>query len=148
MNVAYRPLTIADREFCVCVHHLSMRAYVEPLWGWNDLQQDTLALEFLNHRNAIHEIALVMDTPIGYVSYQNKAEVLLLNKLHLHPDHQRQGHGTQIMLRLIRLAHANRKPIELSVLTTNPRARQFYERQGFVAMDATAQKVRMRRSDS
>jgi GNAT superfamily N-acetyltransferase len=146
MNITYRPLTIADREFCVRVHHLSMRVYVEPLWGWNELQQDTLALEFLNHHNAVHEIALMMETPIGYLSYQNKPEVLLLNKLHLLPDHQSQGHGTQIMLRLIRLARASGKPIELSVLTTNPRARQFYERQGFVAVDATAQKLRMRRS--
>jgi len=125
-----------------------MRAYVEPLWGWNELQQDTLALEFLNHHKAIHEIALVLETPIGYLSYQNKAEALLLNKLHLHPDHQRQGHGRQIMLRLIQLAHASCKPIELSVLTTNPRARQFYERQGFVAVEATPQKVYMRRSDN
>jgi GNAT superfamily N-acetyltransferase len=147
MNITYRPLTIADHEFCIRVHHLSMRTYVDPLWGWNELQQDTLALEFLNHRNAIHEIVLVTETPIGYLSYQNKPEVLLLNKLHLHPDHQRQGHGAKIMLRLIWLAHVSCKPIELSVLTTNPRARQFYERQGFVAVDTTAQKVGMRRSD-
>jgi ribosomal protein S18 acetylase RimI-like enzyme len=128
MIVTYRPLTAGDREFCVRVHHLSMRAYVEALWGWNEAQQDTLALEFLKHHNAIHEIALVTDTPIGYMSYQNKAEVLLLNNLHLHPDHQGQGHGSEIMRRLIRLAHLSWKPIELSVLTTNLRARKFYER--------------------
>lgn len=146
MIIAYRPLTVSDHEFCVRVHHLAMRVYVEPLWGWNEPQQDTLALEFLKHHNAIHEIALVTDTPIGYLSYQNKAEVLFLNKLHLHPDHHGQGHGSQIMLRLIRLAHSGRKPIELSVVTTNPRARKFYERQGFIAVETTAEKVRMRRS--
>jgi GNAT superfamily N-acetyltransferase len=138
---------MADREFCVRVHHLSMRAYVEPLWGWNELEQDELALEFLNHHEANHEIALVTQTPIGYLSYQSRGEVLLLNKLHLHPEHQGQGYGAQIMWRLVRLASSSHKPIELSVLTTNPRARRFYERHGFAVVQKTAQKVRMRRSD-
>jgi GNAT superfamily N-acetyltransferase len=123
-----------------------VQAYVEPLWGWNEPQQDTLALEFLKNHNAIHEIALVTDTPIGYLSYQNKAEVLLLNKLYLHPDHHGRGHGRRIMLRIIRLAYSGRKPIELSVLTTNPRARKFYEPWGFIAVTETAQKVHMTRS--
>jgi len=52
------------------------------------------------------------------------------------------------MGRLIRLAHIGRKPIELSVLTTNPKARKFYERLGFIALEAVAEKVRMRRLDN
>lgn len=147
MIVTYRPVAITDHDFCVRVHHLSMRAYVEPLWGWNELQQDKLALEFLDHRQANHEIALVKQRPIGYLSYQNKAELLLLNKLHLHPEHQRQGYGAQIVSRLVRLASSSHKPIELSVLTTNPRACKFYERHGFVIVQGTAEKIRMRRSD-
>ena len=31
MMITYRPMAAGDREFCVRVHHLSMRAYVEPL---------------------------------------------------------------------------------------------------------------------
>jgi GNAT superfamily N-acetyltransferase len=147
MIVTYCPIAVIDHDFCIRVHHLSMRAYVEPLWDWNELLQDKLALEFLNHREANHEIALVMQTPIGYLSYQNRPEVLLLNKLHLHPKHQGQGYGAQIMLRLAQLAGSSHKSIELSVLTTNPRARKFYERHGFVVVQETAEKVRMLRSD-
>ena|SRR5215469_2419577 len=146
MVVTYRALTVADHEFCVRVHHLSMRDYVEPLWGWNELQQDSLALEFLNHHDATHEIAIVSEVPIGYLSYQEKADVLQLNKLHLHPKYQARGYGAEIMVRLVRLAYSSNKPIELSVLTTNPRARQFYVRQWFIAVSETRQKVRMRRS--
>src|ERR1700676_4100275 len=80
MMITYRPMAAGDREFCVRVHHLSMRAYVEPLWGWNEAKQDILALEFLEHRNATHEIALVSEAPIGYLSYQDKADALFLNK--------------------------------------------------------------------
>ena len=36
MMITYRPLAVRDREFCVRVHHLSVRAYVEPIWGWNE----------------------------------------------------------------------------------------------------------------
>jgi len=146
MMITYRPMAVGDWEFCVRVHHLAMRAYVEALWGWNEALQDRLALEFLKHPNATHEIALKEETPIGYLSYQDEVEALILNKLHLHPDHQGQGHGAEIMLRLIEAAHSMRKPIELSVLATNPRARTFYERHGFVTVGPTPEKIRMRRS--
>jgi ribosomal protein S18 acetylase RimI-like enzyme len=147
MMIAYRPLADGDRDFCVRVHHLSTRAYVEPIWGWDEAQQDILALEFLEHRNAIHEIALLGEVPIGYLSYQDKADTLFLNQLSLHPDQQGQGHGSEIMARLVRMARSGRKPIQLSVLTTNPRARAFYERHGFIVVGTTAERVRMRRSD-
>jgi GNAT superfamily N-acetyltransferase len=106
-----------------------------------------LALDFLKHRNAIHELAIVNETPIGYLSFQDEAEALLLNKLHLHPDHQGQGRGSEIILRIIEMARSAHKPIQLSVLATNPRARRFYERHGFSAIAANTEKIRMRRSN-
>ena len=144
--VIYRPIAPTDHEFCIRVHHLSMRPYVEPIWGWDEALQDKLALDFLNHMNAIHEIAVAGEAPIGYLSYQNKADALLLNKLHLHPSHQAHGHGGEILSRLIRMACSTCKPIELSVLATNPRAKRFYERHGFAVLDRTVSKIRMRRS--
>jgi hypothetical protein len=33
MIVTYRPIAVTDHDFCIRVHHLSMREYVEPLWG-------------------------------------------------------------------------------------------------------------------
>lgn len=146
--VSYRPLAASDREFCIRVHHLSMRAYVESLWGWDEVVQDRLAADFLTHRNAAHEIVIVNEIPIGYLSYQNADDALFLNKLHLHPDHQGHGHGSEIMLRLIGIARSAHKPIELSVLATNPGARSFYERHGFITIAANTEKIRMRRSDT
>jgi ribosomal protein S18 acetylase RimI-like enzyme len=145
MALTYRPLATRDRDFCVLVHHLAMRAYVEPLWGWDETQQDRLALEFLGHRDAIHEVVLADGSPIGYLSYQHGHDRLTLNKLHLHPEYHNKGFGSEILLRMIRRADSAAVPIELSVLTTNLRARVFYERHGFFAMQATAEKVRMRR---
>lgn len=145
MALTYRPLATRDRDFCVLVHHLAMRAYVEPLWGWDEAQQDKLALEFLDHREAIHEVVLADSSPIGYLSYQHGHDRLVLNKLHLHPEHHNKGFGSEILLRMIRRADSAAVPIELSVLTTNLRARVFYERHGFFAMHATAEKVHMRR---
>jgi len=145
MALTYRPLATRDRDFCVLVHHLAMRAYVEPLWGWDEAQQDRLALEFLDHRDATHEVVLADSLPIGYLSYQHGHDRLILNKLHLHPEHHNKGFGSEILLRMIRRADSAAAPIELSVLTTNLRARVFYERHGFFAVQTTAEKVRMHR---
>jgi len=144
MAITYRPLAASDRDFCVRVHHLAMRSYVEPLWGWDERRQDRLALAEIADRHAIHEIALLEARPIGYLSYQDLSDVLFLDTLFLHPDHQGRGYGSEIMARLIARAHAHGKPIELSVLTTNSRARAFYARHGFVVVATTAERIRMR----
>jgi len=143
MALTYRPMVTDDRDFCVVVHHLAMRAYVEPLWGWDEARQDRLALEFLDHHDAIHEVVLVDGSPIGYLSYQRRYDRLIINKLYLHPKHHNKGFGSEILLRMIRHADSAVVPIALSVLTTNLRARAFYERHGFFAVQTTAQKVHM-----
>lgn len=145
-QITYRPLAAGDREFCVRVHHLAMRGYIEPLWGWDEARQDRLAREEIADPHAKHEIALLGPTPIGYLSYQDLSDALYLDTLFLHPDHQGCGYGCAIMARLIALAHSRGTPVELSVLTTNPRARDFYARLGFVVVAATAQRIRMRKS--
>jgi GNAT superfamily N-acetyltransferase len=144
MPITYRPLAASDRDFCVRVHHLAMRRYVEPLWGWDEPRQDRLALAEIADHLAIHEIALLDATPIGYLTYQDLSDVLFLDTLYLHPDHQGRGYGSEIMARLVARAHGSGKPIELSVLTTNSRAHAFYARLGFVAVARTAERVRMR----
>src|SRR5262245_54241129 len=127
MTITYRPLADGDCDFCVRVHHLAMREYVEPLWGWNEAQQDLLALDFLKHRDAVHEIVLIDGVPLGYVSYQLRTDGLFLNKLYLHPKYHGKGYGSEILQRIVRLAPSTSIPIQLSVLVTNPRARTFYE---------------------
>jgi GNAT superfamily N-acetyltransferase len=148
MTVTYRPLTSGDHAFCVRVHHLAMRSYVEPLWGWNEALQDQRVLESLARDEAVHEIVLFNEAPIGYLSHEDRPEFIFLNELYLHPDYQAQGHGGKIVSRLIAMAHSRRKPIELSVLRTNPRARRFYERHGFAALKTTTDRIRMRRAAS
>jgi ribosomal protein S18 acetylase RimI-like enzyme len=146
MSVTYRSLTASDHDFCVQVHHLAMRSYVEPLWGWDQALQDRLALDFTTHEDPCHEIALVDDAPIGFLSYQRRPDRIYLNKLYLHPNFHGKGFGSQILLRMIRHADATATPIELSVLTTNVRARAFYERHGFLTLKATPERVLMRRA--
>ena len=144
MAITYRPLAASDRDFCIRVHHLAMRTYVEPLWGWDEARQDRLALDELADPHAIHEMVLRDAMPIGYLSYQDLSDVLFVDTLFLHPDHQGRGYGSEIMRRLIARAHARGKPLELSVLTSNPRGRDFYARFGFVAVAATTERIRMR----
>jgi ribosomal protein S18 acetylase RimI-like enzyme len=146
MALIRRPIAGDDWSFCVRVHHVAMRTYVESLWGWDEAKQGELAIEFLKHRDATHEIAVVDDVPIGYLSFQDRTQGLFLNKLCLHPDWQDRGYGSEILSDIIRLVASEQKPIELSVISTNPRARAFYERHGFAVIERTRERIHMRRA--
>lgn len=144
LALSYRPVAPDDRDYCIEVHHRAMRSYVEPLWGWDEAAQDRLAWDALRETGARHEIVLIGDSPIGYLSYLETPAHLFLRQLYLHPAHQGHGHGSAILSRLIARG-PSAKPMELSVLTTNPRARAFYMRHGFEAVTETRERVSMRR---
>jgi ribosomal protein S18 acetylase RimI-like enzyme len=50
----------------------------------------------------------------------------------LKPEYQGRGVGSYFVKEVMGAAEANKHGVELSVLKTNPRAKRFYERLGFV----------------
>ncbi|HEV2797043.1 MAG TPA: GNAT family N-acetyltransferase [Nocardioides sp.] len=52
--------------------------------------------------------------------------------LQLLPEHQSRGVGRTVVERLVAQARSDGLPVELGVETDNPRAREFWERCGFV----------------
>jgi len=72
---------------------------------------------------------------IGAVDYAKHPGAGYLWQLSVHPDHQSQGLGTALIAALERRAATHGATTTcLSVETDNPRARQLYERLGYVAV--------------
>lgn len=75
-------------------------------------------------------VATIDGAPAGFIALDGD----LLDQLYIAPDHQGQGVGTALLGEAKRL-----RPVGFSlwVFARNTRARAFYERRGFVAVETT-----------
>ncbi len=126
---ALRTAEYRDRTFCFRVTKEAMQPYVEATFGpWDDeWQRQRLENDLAS---SPHEIVVVGDRDIGLWSVARESERVVLRKIYLLPEFQRQGIGSILLRRLIQESEALRMPIELRYLMVNPVA-SLYERLGF-----------------
>lgn len=134
MNCIYtlRPATDDDYDFLYDLHRLVLRAYIEPLWGWNEEWQEEYFRKKFNPRH--RQIILVDGRAAGVLVVEEYPDYLYLGLIELLPEFQKLGIGTAIINRLKSEACAKGKPVRLHVLRTNEPARRLYERLGFTVI--------------
>lgn len=124
-----------DYDFLRALHRVSMRAYVEPIWDWDE---DVQGQYFDEHFDpAVTQIISIKGQDIGVVSIERQENCLFLSNLQVLPEFQRQGIGTAIIEEMLDRARDLNLPAELRVLKNNP-ARRPYERLGFRVTGETA----------
>lgn len=88
----------------------------------------------------------VDDEDVGFITTRRlTAATTEVHTLCVAPRVQGRGIGSSVIRELTRAADRDGTELELSVLKENPRARQFYERLGFVEIGRSEHHVRMRR---
>jgi len=134
-DVSLRPATDADREFAFRVKEESMGEYVEETFGWDEAAQRALhARRFTPSQTRI----IVWESrDVGVLAVHDAAEEVTVQQLFLLPEAQGRGLGGQVLDTVIDDARALGRPVALRVLTSNPRARAFYERHGFAVTEET-----------
>ena len=143
---ALRPAAPTDRDFLFALHRETLRPFIEQIWGWDEAwQQQDFDTGLSEHSPWIIERD---GAPIGGVLLEWTADSLYLHLLELRPEHQGQGVGSAVLRHLIALATARGLSVALSVLEPNLRARELYERHGFVVTAIEPPFVRMRREPS
>jgi len=130
--LARRQATNLDGPFCWHLHKLSMRAYVEATWGWDEADQ--VRRFEASFRPAAVQIVELDDEPIGMLSVDTQAVPIDILSLEILPAFQRRGYGTAVIQEILRAAAG--QPVRLQVLKVNP-ARSLYERIGFVVSGET-----------
>lgn len=131
----------ADYDFLYDLNRLTLREYIEPLWGWHEeWQEDYFRAKF---DAAARQIVMVDGQDAGVIVVEERPEELYLGLIELLPEVQGQGIGTTLINRLKAQAHQTNRPLALHVLKTNQPARRLYERLGFQVVEEEENRFRM-----
>ena len=143
MEFALEPIGEADFEFRYAVYEVAIKPYIDTLFGWEASQHR----EYLraNLAGSGNHFALVVDGErVGIVQIEEGEDRISLHQLEIMPAFQGRGIGTELVQSLIERAEESGKFVQLSVFNLNTRARQLYERLGFVVVSETERDVQMR----
>jgi len=132
---ALRPISEADHPFLWDLHIATMRAYVEPIWGWDEETQRRLVYE--RSRPTERLIIEVEAVAVGHLERVLEPDAIIIGNIQVHPDFQGRGLGTRVIQAEVRRARDAGLAIRLGVLVTNPKAEALYLRLGFVVSEVT-----------
>ncbi len=136
-----RQATDADYDFLYRLHVITLREYIESLWGWEESwQQEYFARKFEPHKRKIIQID---GQDAGVVVIEQREQELYLGLLELLPAYQRRGVGTTIISQLIDRVGKQDQALSLHVLKSNHPARRLYERLGFVVVEDEEYRFKM-----
>lgn len=143
-SVALRPARPADRSFALRVFFETQRHIIEELFGWrgDDVEQSKFDALYDEGHTSIVELA---GEDVGWLTVFRGANSIEINSIYIVPKEQGQGLGTHLMQQLIAEANADGKTLTLSTAKIN-RARQLYERLGFVDVSESEFKAYMARA--
>lgn len=137
-----RPVVAADRDFLFDMHRQTMFEYVDAVWGWDDEVQN----RFFDDRFVLdgrRQIVRVDDQDVGMVEIREEPNRIVLANIRILPQWQSRGLGRAIIRSLLARGAATERPVVLSCLKVNSRARRLYEREGFMVVAETPTNVHM-----
>jgi len=140
-TIALRPATQDDSQFAFDAKKAAVGEYVRETYGWDEQEQRRLH----EKRFCPSAIRIIMSAgrSIGLVSIHQADDRVHLRKLFLLPEAQGKGVGSQVLAQVLDEARQARRPVALTVLKSNPRAKSFYERHGFALLEETETHYKM-----
>ncbi len=131
-----RSATSADIELTYQIKKLSIKPYVEKVWGWNEEVQYNFHLKEFNP-GEIRIITGKNGEEIGLLCVVEDENCLYIKSILIVSNAQGRGTGTEILTKLIEQAKLTSRRIELQVLKVNIRAKRLYEVLGFGVITQT-----------
>ncbi len=118
-----------DYEFIFYIIKLTLKEYIDSLWGWNEDVEHLFFKEEMTEENAF--IIKVDNERIGYLSLLRKKDEVEIENLLLLPQFQNKGLGRGIIKNLIEECRKEEKKLVLKTFKANKRANKFYRKLGF-----------------
>lgn len=135
MELKFIPVTEADRQFFIHVHHTAYRQVIEKMFGWDEALQDGFANKAFDEGGM--NIVWRDGEKIGVVGWRDYPDYIWLNEVFLLPEYQGQGVGSQIVNLSKDKARTAGKELRLQTLMANLGAKSLYERLGFTVTGTT-----------
>jgi ribosomal protein S18 acetylase RimI-like enzyme len=134
LEIELRPVTQDDSTFVYETKRDALGLYVKYVWGWDEVyQQQYHKQQFQPEKMSVIKVD---GRDVGYLTVGREKDHIMLESIHILPDYQNKGIGTEIIRRLIEEACTCSKPLRLAVLKVNP-AVHLYQRLGMVIASAT-----------
>lgn len=136
MKYKTRPATKDDLSLIYKITELSMREYFEKTLGpWKEeIQKKVIRQSFDPH---VQEIVLYKNHEAGLLAILEIDDHIQLEKIYLLPKYRGIGLGSKIIEDIKQQANIMDKAVKLRVLESNHSAKRFYEKLGFVVIEAS-----------
>jgi ribosomal protein S18 acetylase RimI-like enzyme len=141
MDLSFRIATSDDSKAIFEIKRAAFREYIDMVSTWDD--QDQWKKHERRFAAGGFEVVLVDGEVAGYFATVMEVDCLRLNQLFIHPDFQGRQIGSAVLVELKKRIGLSNAPIRIQVLKVNPRAVQFYEREGFREVESTEEHLRL-----
>jgi ribosomal protein S18 acetylase RimI-like enzyme len=132
--ITYKPATHDQREEFLELLRMEMVEYLDQAIQHLGMTWEQF-VGVSQSRGVIHSV--YKDAKLaGYYWIEMRGEILHLHGIVILPEFRGRGIGTQILHKLVREYVSRVTAIELGVKDENTRARQFYEQEGFRAVNS------------
>jgi ribosomal protein S18 acetylase RimI-like enzyme len=133
--ILYRQANENDFDLTLKIKTLSLREYIEQIWGWDD----TVQLEYHRKQFKPEQIKIILDNnkEVGFIDVDETTYAFFIVNVLIEQTFQGQGIGRKVIEDIIRKAIKENKKIELQVFKINIRAKKLYEELGFIVTGET-----------
>ena len=136
MDYKIRIATPNDHDLIYTLKAESVRPYVEKIWGWDeDYQKKDFDSDFSNFEQ-FHVIE-IDNSFVGFVQCYFEFPYFEVVEIHLFPECRGKGIGSDILRYLQKVCVAQDRKIRIGCFKENHRAKQLYQKLGFVQTEET-----------
>jgi ribosomal protein S18 acetylase RimI-like enzyme len=136
-NIDFVSASTEDLQFGYDLWKLTQKEYIEKInrGEWNE------EYEIENYKD--ESIRIIENNylikyngnKIGWLEYEVSRKYIYIQQIHILPEYQGKGIGSNILNEMIKYSKKNKKSIHLDVFKYNDRALEFYKKMGFKIYD-------------
>ncbi len=141
LDIQLKPSTPEDEIFVNDLTRSVMKPYVESTWPDEESREHYYHINRFNLQTTA--IIYFNGERIGRVTLTNSDSEIVLEDIHILPEHQGKGIGKQLIEEVLKQARSEGKSVALMVLRTNP-AQSLYNQLGFKTYQETEERFYMR----